>query len=352
MKILYAIQGTGNGHISRAREIIPLLRQKCETDILISGYQTDLKLPFEAKYNLQGLSFVFGSNGGIDYRKTYKKANTKRLIEEIKSLPVGDYDFIINDFEPVSAWAAYLNKVPCVALSHQSSLLDRNTPAPGKKDALGAFILKNYAPASVCFGLHFGRYSKNIYTPVIRNEIRTSVKTDNGHYTVYLPAYDDKTIVRILDRFPETEWHVFSKQNKIKLTLNHITIQPVNNEAFLDSLLSCKGVLCGAGFETPAEALYLGKKLMVIPMKNQIEQQYNAMALKSMGIPVLKRLRLSKSNKIKEWLDNEMKIEITYPDVTAQIINRIFESFISGKIAKDMVPQKFILSPLRKIKIL
>jgi len=24
MKILYAIQGTGNGHISRAREIVPL----------------------------------------------------------------------------------------------------------------------------------------------------------------------------------------------------------------------------------------------------------------------------------------------------------------------------------------
>ena len=28
MKILYAIQGTGNGHISRARDIIPVLQKK------------------------------------------------------------------------------------------------------------------------------------------------------------------------------------------------------------------------------------------------------------------------------------------------------------------------------------
>ena len=28
MKILYAIQGTGNGHISRARDIIPILKKK------------------------------------------------------------------------------------------------------------------------------------------------------------------------------------------------------------------------------------------------------------------------------------------------------------------------------------
>ena len=77
MRVLYAIQGTGNGHISRAREIIPLLRKRCETDILISGYQADLDLPFEVKFRMQGLSFIFGRNGGVDFRKTYIKANTK-----------------------------------------------------------------------------------------------------------------------------------------------------------------------------------------------------------------------------------------------------------------------------------
>ena len=49
-------------------------------------------------------------------------------------------------------------------------------------------------------------------------------------------------------------------------------------------------IITGAGFETPAEALYLGKKLMVIPIRGQYEQFCNAAALAKMGVPVLKTL--------------------------------------------------------------
>ena len=51
MKVLYAIQGTGNGHLSRARDIIPILLSKnIELDILVSGIQADVDLPFNIKY--------------------------------------------------------------------------------------------------------------------------------------------------------------------------------------------------------------------------------------------------------------------------------------------------------------
>ena len=73
MKILYAIQGTGNGHISRAREIIPILMKKGNVDILVSGTQSDVDLPYPVKYKYKGLSFVFGKKGGIDLMQTYKK---------------------------------------------------------------------------------------------------------------------------------------------------------------------------------------------------------------------------------------------------------------------------------------
>ena len=71
MKILYAIQGTGNGHLSRARDIIPILQQKGELDILVSGIQADVDLPYPVKYRFKGLSFIFGKNGGIDLIATY-----------------------------------------------------------------------------------------------------------------------------------------------------------------------------------------------------------------------------------------------------------------------------------------
>jgi predicted glycosyltransferase len=40
MKVLYAIQGTGNGHLSRAEDIVPQLRKRCQVDILVSGTQS------------------------------------------------------------------------------------------------------------------------------------------------------------------------------------------------------------------------------------------------------------------------------------------------------------------------
>jgi hypothetical protein len=59
MKILYAIQGTGNGHIARAEDIIPVLSQYGDLDLFISGAQADIKLSFPVKYKSKGLSFYF-----------------------------------------------------------------------------------------------------------------------------------------------------------------------------------------------------------------------------------------------------------------------------------------------------
>src|SRR5690606_21367903 len=124
MKILYAIQGTGNGHLSRARDIIPILQKKGTVDILISGIQADIILPFPIKYRFYGLSFIFGKKGGVDILETLKKGDLKKLIMEIRQLPIEEYDLVINDFEPVSAWACFLRGKKCISLSHQSVILN------------------------------------------------------------------------------------------------------------------------------------------------------------------------------------------------------------------------------------
>src|SRR3954454_14087888 len=125
MKILYAIQGTGNGHLSRARDIIPILQNKGELDILVSGTQADVDLPYPVTYKLNGLSFIFGKKGGVDLFETYEKSNLRKLFKEINSLRVEKYDLVINDFEPVSAWACYLKGKECIGLSHQAAVLNK-----------------------------------------------------------------------------------------------------------------------------------------------------------------------------------------------------------------------------------
>ena len=56
---------------------------------------------------------------------------------------------------------------------------------------------------------------------------------------------------------------------------------------FNKSLIHCHGLITGGGFETPAEALYLGKHLLSIPIRGQYEQRCNAAALQQMGVMVL-----------------------------------------------------------------
>lgn len=344
MRILYAIQGTGNGHLSRAREIIPILQKKGELDLLISGTQADVDLPYPVKYRFKGLCFIFGKKGGVDIMATYRKSNLKRLYSEIKSLPIENYDLVLNDFEPVSAWACKRKHKYCVGLSHQAAVIHKKAPRPRKKDLLGKAILHNYAPVSVSYGFHFANYSKDIFTPVIRSEIRNPKSQTKPHYTVYLPSYSDKRIIGVLSEISDITWQVFSKHSKKTYREGNVFISPIQNDLFIESLISCTGILCGAGFETPAEALYLKKKVLVIPMKGQYEQQCNAAALDLLGVPVLKSLKNKHLGKIKSWIQNPQAIPVLYPDITEKIIDMVIRANILSENKQTGSPDSEIHS--------
>jgi uncharacterized protein (TIGR00661 family) len=324
-KILYALQGTGNGHISRARDIIPELLRIADIDILVSGTQADIQLPHPVKYSFHGLSFIFGKKGGIDYIKTFKKANFRSLLKEIKKLDVRKYDLVLNDFEPVSAWACKLNKVPCIGLSHQAAVSNPRSPKPIQSDLIGKMVLEHYAPVEHSYGFHFEKYDTNIFTPVIRSEIRSSTPKNTGHYTIYLPSYSEDRILKTLKPFHNIKWEVFSKHTKKIRKEGNVTIQPIQNEKFIDSLVNCDGIICGAGFETPAEAIFLGKKLLTIPMKGQYEQHCNAAALKKMGVGVMKNFKKKRIPEIKKWLESEQRIQIDFKNETESILKMILD---------------------------
>ena len=67
------------------------------------------------------------------------------------------------------------------------------------------------------------------------------------------------------------------------------------------------------------------KKLLVIPMKTQYEQQLNAAALKQMGVPVIKSLKPKHNDIILDWINNGKVIKVDYQDTTQQILDMIFE---------------------------
>ncbi|WAC41974.1 glycosyltransferase family protein [Pedobacter sp. SL55] len=326
MKILYAIQGTGNGHVSRAREIVPLLQQHGEVDLLISGTQVDVKLSQEIKYNFHGFSFVFGKKGGVDHYKTWKNMNLPQFRKDMKAIPLSDYNLILNDFEPISAWACRLQGIESVSLSHQAAFKSKKVPRPKTID-WGKLILSRYAPTTHHIGFHFDRYDDFIYKPVIRSEIRQLTPTNLGHYTVYLPAIDDKALVNVLKQISHVRWEVFSKHTKIAYTDGNVFVEPIHNEKFNQSMASCEGVFTGGGFEGPAEALHLGKKLLVAPMRFQYEQQCNAYALKQFGLPVIWGSNHNWVPILKDFVAKPQEHQFNFPDETAAIIAHTVNTF-------------------------
>lgn len=327
MKILYAIQGTGNGHLSRAVDIVPELKKYGKLDLFVSGAQAEVALPFPVKYKSKGLSFYFGKSGGINFYKTFMKNSSKDVMKEVKAFPVESYDLIVNDFEPITSWACKKKEIKCIGLSHQAALLSKKAPRPKVIDPFGEWILHNYAPVDKYIGFHFEEYDKNIYTPVIRRAIREARTADHGHYTVYLPAYDDKKLVKLLLKFPKVKWHIFSKHAASAYSVGRISVYPVSGSDFVDSVVTSTGVLCGAGFETPAEVLHMNKKLLVVPMKSQYEQHCNAAALKKLGVPVLKKVKKKTLWKIEEWLDEKNKLDISFPDIAGKAVEKMIEKF-------------------------
>ena len=325
MKILLGVQGTGNGHISRSRELIKNLLEHAEIDVLLSGCHHEVDLGFDIKYRCDGLGFMFGKKGGIDYRRSIRNCSPYRLFSDIRALPVENDDLVLTDFEPITAWAARMKNVPSLAISHQASFLSPKIPRPENTNSFQEFILKWYAPGTSAIGLHFEEYDDYIHKPIIRREIKHTTIRNNGHYTVYLPSYDEKFLTRLLKGL-DVKWDIFSKHHKSEpYTEDNVTVNPIDNERFVKSFSTCEGILCNAGFETPSEAIYMGKKMLVVPMKRQYEQQCNAEALKRLGVRVEYEIGEDFAGVLGEWIESSFVYEADYGLSMPGIVERILE---------------------------
>lgn len=322
MKILYGIQGTGIGHLSRARELLPELSKHANVDVMISGHDRDIRLNKPIKYRRPGLSLTYNRRGGVSVLGTLRDLRPIRFLKDIRSISARDYDLVISDYEPISAWSAKLEQVPSIALSHQASFLSDATPRPTERSASAEAILQHFAPADRAIGFHFNRYDDFIKPPIIRSEIRKVQGKRWNHITVYLPAYHHKVLQDIFAPFTHVNWHIFSPSCSYTFEEEHCLVHPIGYQSFLESFASCSGVICGAGFETCAEAMYLGKKMLTVPIENQYEQACNAAALRKMGVVTLDTLH-DRSLALWNWLEDYETVTINEIADPKEVVNHL-----------------------------
>ncbi|MEY4590297.1 MAG: hypothetical protein RL497_2373 [Pseudomonadota bacterium] len=315
MKILYGVQGTGNGHISRARALNhELSALGAEISFVFSGREPGNYFgleEFRERRFQHGLQLAY-AQGKVDIMQTWHKNKLGLVYNEIHDINTREYDLVISDFEPITAWAAKLQHQKCLTLGHQYAFLHN---IPKASDTLfSRQLLKSVAPSELALGLHWHHFNQTILPPIIHN--RSSVRSEHDYYLVYLPFEDRQDIIDFLEPLESESFICFGPYSSIE-KIGNIIFRPCSAVDFHPALCGARGVVCNAGFELVSEALQLGIKLLVKPLQGQMEQVSNGRALVELGLgmymPVLDRKYLS------YWLNNYQPRQITYPNVAQAI---------------------------------
>ena len=319
MKIFYAIQGTGNGHLSRAEQLYPYLKKYGEVDFFLSGSNAQLNTSIPIKFRSNGVSLHYKSTGGMDYGKISKSLSFS-IYKEAKALPIDKYDLIINDFEFITSLACRLQKKKSIQFGHQASFQSKLTPRASNFNPIGNLVLDKFVQSTNYLGLHFESYDQNIYNPIIKDEVVHATASNEGHISVYLPQYSSEFLIPYLLEQPKIHFEVFTKEVTQITNFKNISFYPINNTSFTSSLIRCHGIITAGGFETPAEAMYLNKKVLSIPILNHFEQECNAAAMKKLGVTVIKKIDSKFHQVFKDWVNAENKIQFKLTHSTEDIV--------------------------------
>lgn len=323
MKILYGVQGTGNGHISRARLMAKSFakRRDVTVDYLFSGREPadyfDMDI-FGAYRTYTGLSFVT-DRGTVSHTKTIRKAKLCEFWRDIHSLDLTQYDLILNDFEPISAWAAKRQNTPSISISHQAAFSE-NIPQTGN-GWIERLILKYFAPTDIRLGVHWYHFGCDIMPPFIDHQrIGNAPK---NYLLVYLPFESVDDIKMALEPLSEHNFVCFHPSINESVVTENISWFPQSQIAFRQFLYECHGVITNCGFELTSECLQLGKRLIVKPLAGQFEQLSNAMTLERLGL--CQSMSSLDTEMIESWLETSQQAHVQFPQDPNDLIDWILK---------------------------
>lgn len=322
MKILYGVQATGNGHITRARVMAPALaNEEIDVDFLFSGREPEKLFnmePFGDYQVCRGLTLIT-EDGRLKRWKSLTQNNLVQLIADIRRLDLSEYDLVISDFEPVSAWAAKLQKKPCIGIAHQYAF---NYPLPGPN--IGRImmpLIHLFAPVEQAIGLHWHHFNAPILPPLIESQ-PYPLTEEEGVILVYLPFETKQKIRQWLSPYGDYQFHIFHDLAETEVE-GHLHWHPLSREGFRKKQARCSGVIANCGFGLSSEVLQAGKKLLTKPISGQPEQVSNAAVLEYLGLAeVFEDL---KPEQFHRWVESDGCKGIEYPEVAKELARWVKE---------------------------
>jgi uncharacterized protein (TIGR00661 family) len=308
---LFVVQGEGRGHMTQAMAIFDLLTGQGHEVVCVAVGSTSIcEVPefFRLKFNCPVVAvkspwFSKDSKGRSIRMGATIMSTLVNLPEYTRSIKVlarlvefHKPDVILNFYDPLVGLYALTtsNRPKIVSIAHQYVYLHPEFKFPEGK-AAERLSIRQYTKLTAArsdlrlaislYDLPEWKAQKlMIVPPVLRRVALQHPVTQEEHLLVYLvnPGYM-QDVIQWHERHPEVSIHAFTDAPLVRdehggtwRVNENLVFHSLSETLFLEYMSSCKAMASTAGFESVAEAMYLGKPVLMVPVEGHYEQYCNA----------------------------------------------------------------------------
>ncbi len=308
MRFIFLVQGEGRGHMSQALALDKMLTQNGDEVVhtfigkssrrtvpeyflrQISSQVEQIDSPnFQLDSKNRSLSLIKSILYNTRFLKTYYNS-LQKIDQAVKRYKP---DVMINFCDFLGGFYFWLFRpgIRHIAIGHHFLAAHPKFPfAPGRLLEKWFFKTNNALSsmrADQRIALSFRPLTPNIIgktivaPPLLRNKITKAETTKDPFILAYIvnDGYAEKLIEWHLQN-PDTVIHCFWDRKGYSSKYNahqNFILHPLDEDDFIDHIARCSGYATTAGFESVAEALYMEKPVMVVPVEGQYEQACNAL---------------------------------------------------------------------------
>ena len=300
MRVVYGVQSTGKGHLSRFLGLKPFfVRDGHELLVIVTGPDEPPRyfenaLQDVRHYRFQGLSMIEDGVGGISRGGTVKAfaGDLPELFESFwhahNIISTFEPDLIVSDFDPITGSPFVAPGTRKIGIGNAATLSHptASRPPKAKMDRFNVNVIRKLHTSGldVELGCHFYPLDASCLPPILRPEVLAQPTCNLGHVVVYhafrglLPPIQEYAV-----RHPERTIIVYGSEARPADAPENLRFEE-DADRFVEDLAGCDAYVGTAGFQTISEAFFFAKKIVVQPIAAQYEQLWNAAELEHHGM--------------------------------------------------------------------
>ena len=315
MKFLFIVQGEGRGHMTQAQVLKGILeKQGHSIEAVILGTSKRRKVPayffdsFQCPvYPFPSPNFITDSENksiriGATITENLKKAPLfYRTLKQIDQyIKLHQPDSIINFYDMIGGLynMVYRPKARFIAIGHQYLAFHPEFDFANQKNIYN-FLFKLNTKIT-CFGadttIALSLYpppdakmnnEQKVWPPLVKESIK-KIKVKEGDFFLGYAVNSGyaQDIMLTAKENPGSKIEAFWDNSEMPdhyQPLPNLVFHQICEKHFIEKMASCKGFLTTAGFESIGEAMYMGKPVLMVPVKGQYEQHCNAIDAEKAG---------------------------------------------------------------------